>query len=78
MYLNDKEARLVLFLRKEVGLTWRRLADTWQVYEGDDLQELYGWHTRHQQAYGQSLVALAEEVLGLEVGSTDRQDGADS
>ncbi len=78
MYLNDKEARLVLFLRKEVGLTWRRLADVWQVYEGDDWQSVYGWKQQHQQAYGQSLVALAEEVLGLEVGSTDRQDGDES
>lgn len=75
MRLNHKEARLVVFLRREVGLTWRRLADVWQAYEGDDVQSLYGWQASHQQAFGQSLVGVAEEVLGLPQGSIDNIAG---
>ena len=76
MRLTEKEARLVIFLRRDVGLTWRRLADVWAAYEGEVPGEIelrdrsIGY--KAQQAWGQGLVGVAEEVLGYELGSTDR------
>lgn len=79
MQLTKGEAQLVIFLRRDVGLTWRRLADAWEAYEGDEPDEIRQGDRRYKaaarQAWGQALVNVAEEVLGLELGSTDAVDG---
>jgi len=69
MHLTDKEARLIVFLRSSVGLTWHRIVDAWEAYEGE--QSCWRDRDRTRQAWGQSLVGMAEEVLEMEPGSTD-------
>ena len=59
------DARSIQFLRSQVGLTYRRLAEWWCHAKGSELP-------KNVQEFGQVLCGEAEETLGLTIGSFDR------
>ncbi len=62
--MTHDEARTVQFLRSEVGLSYRKLAEWWC-----HLKEIP--HPQAMQEFGQILCGEAEETLGLCIGSFD-------
>lgn len=59
------DARSIQFLRSQVGMTYRRLAEWWCHAKGSELP-------KNVQEFGQVLCGEAETTLGLTIGSFDR------
>lgn len=62
--MTHDEARSVQFLRSQVGLTYRRIAEWWCHVKEIEVP-------RGLQEFGQILCGEAEETLGMCIGSFD-------